>query len=198
MALMLPVLGFRVLAVFGIATLLHTGLRWAATASLALLLAAVALDWVARTRANERKTVTPFHDIIFDVVDRIFVLGSMISILNAGYLDAFKHAAVALLLCLLCREFAIAGLKTAAASRGVRVGNDRRFDRQQFLEIAAIGLLLAGGMVFRDPLISGWRESESWQFYVTGTGFVIFLSAVVLSVATGVALFRTNAWVLSS
>jgi CDP-diacylglycerol--glycerol-3-phosphate 3-phosphatidyltransferase len=94
-----------------------------------------------------------------------------------------------LLLLILAREFTISGLRMAAATKGLVVEADAGGKVKTFVQLNAIGWLLAARMFERDyhDLFGG--EAAVWITSVQNIGLVLYALSALLTVTSGIAYF---------
>jgi len=132
------------------------------------------------------------------VLDKVLVIGLMIALVNGDYFAGYSLAAMLLLLCILCREFAISGLRMAAAMRGETVDADAGGKVKTFVQLNAIGWLMGARMLSQDypELFSG--DGRDWVIGVRALGMFLFVLSAILTVWSGISYFRRYGRVLSS
>ena len=114
----------RVPLMFIVVGLMYADFHWAATLAFWLYIAAALTDWLDGKIARERGEVSAFGRFMDAVIDKVLVIGLMIALVNGDYFLGYNIGAMMLLLCILCREFAISGLRMAAAVKGEVVEAD--------------------------------------------------------------------------
>ena len=132
------------------------------------------------------------------VIDKVLVIGVMIALVNGDYFQGHSLIAVILLLCILCREFAISGLRMAVATKGQVVEADAGGKVKTFVQLNAIGWLMGARMLSGDyPELFG-GEDRSWVTTVRMIGMTLFVLSAVLTITSGVTYFRRHGRVLFS
>lgn len=186
----------RVPMMFIIVGLMHAEFAWAATITFWLFIAAALTDWLDGKLARERGEVSSFGRFMDAVIDKVMVIGIMIALVNGDYFFGQNIAAMLMLLCIVAREFAISGLRMAAAVKGRVIEADASGKVKTFVQLNAIGWLLGARMFARDfPELFG-GDDRNWVLVVRMTGIVLFALAGVLTVTSGVAYFRRHGHVL--
>ena len=186
----------RVPMMFIIVGLMHAEFQWAATIAFWLFIAAALTDWLDGKIARERGEVSSFGRFMDAVIDKVMVIGIMIALVNGDYFMGQNIAAMLMLLCILSREFAISGLRMAAAVKGLTVVADTGGKVKTFFQLNAIGWLLGARMLANDfPELFG-GEDRTWVTGVRLVGIVLFAVSGVLTVTSGVAYFRRHGHVL--
>ncbi len=186
----------RVPMMFIIVGLMHAESAWAATITFWLFIAAALTDWLDGKLARERGEVSSFGRFMDAVIDKVMVIGIMIALVNGDYFFGQNIAATLMLLCIVAREFAISGLRMAAAVKGMVIEADAGGKVKTFVQLNAIGWLLGARMFARDfPELFG-GDDRNWVLVVRMVGIVLFALAGVLTVTSGVAYFRRHGHVL--
>lgn len=188
----------RVPLMFIVVALMYAEFRWAATAAFWLYIAAALTDWLDGKIARERGEVSSFGRFMDAVIDKVLVIGMMIALVNGDYFMGYNMVAVLLLLCILCREFAISGLRMAVAVKGGVVEADTGGKVKTFVQFNAIGWLLGSRMFTHDYPGMFEGEDSTWVTTVRGIGMVLFVLSTVLTVTSGYSYFRRHGHVLFS
>jgi CDP-diacylglycerol--glycerol-3-phosphate 3-phosphatidyltransferase len=186
----------RLPAMFGIVALMYAEFQWAATLAFWLFIAAALTDWLDGKLARESGQVSTFGRFMDAVIDKVMVLGIMIALVNGHYFMGYQIAATVVLLCILCREFMISGLRMVAATKGVVVEADAGGKLKTFFQMNAIGWLL-GTRMFATDFGSLFRGTESWWITWTNIGgILLFAVAALLTITSGVTYFRRHGHVI--
>jgi CDP-diacylglycerol--glycerol-3-phosphate 3-phosphatidyltransferase len=186
----------RLPAMFAIVALMYAEFQWAATLAFWLFIAAALTDWLDGKIARESGQVSTFGRFMDAVIDKVMVIGVMIALVNGDYFMGHQIPAMIALLCILCREFMISGLRMVAATKGVVVEADAGGKLKTFIQLNAIGWLLGAQMFARDfgELFRG--EQSWWVTWVSWGGIGLFALSVVLTVTSGVTYFRRHGHVV--
>lgn len=186
----------RLPAMFAIVALMLSDFQWSATLAFWLFIAAALTDWLDGKIARESGQVSTFGRFMDAVIDKVMVIGVMIALVNGDYFMGHHIAAMIALLCILCREFMISGLRMVAATKGLVVEADAGGKMKTFIQLNAIGWLLGAQMFARDfgDLFGG---ADQWVVVaVSWGGIVLFTLSVVLTVTSGVTYFRRHGHVV--
>ncbi len=188
----------RVPLMFIVVGLMYADFPWCDTLAFWLFIAAPLTDWLDGKIARERGIVSSFGRFMDSVLDKVLVIGLMIALVNGDYFAGYSLAAMLLLLCILCREFAISGLRMAAAMRGETVDADAGGKVKTFVQLNAIGWLMGARMLSQDypELFSG--DGRDWVIGVRALGMFLFVLSAILTVWSGISYFRRYGRVLSS
>jgi CDP-diacylglycerol--glycerol-3-phosphate 3-phosphatidyltransferase len=187
----------RVPMMFIVVGLMYAHFPWAATMAFWLFIAAALTDWLDGKIARERGTVSSFGRFMDAVIDKVMVIGLMIALVNdpANFMG-HEITAIILLLCILCREFAISGLRMAVATKGQVVEADTGGKVKTFVQLNAIGWLVGARMFERDFGFTG--ADRGWVTGVRAVGIALFLLSAVLTITSGISYFRRHGRVLMS
>lgn len=185
----------RVPLMFIVVGLMYADFPYAATLAFWLYIAAALTDWLDGKIARERGEVSSFGRFMDAVIDKVMVIGLMIALVNDDS-NFMGHDIIAmlLLLCILCREFAISGLRMAAAVRGLVVEADAGGKVKTFVQLNAIGWLIGARMLYHDFGFAG--DDRHWVTGVRVVGMVLFGLSAVLTITSGIAYFRKHGRVL--
>ncbi len=182
----------RIPAMFAIVWLMKRDFAWAATITFWLFIAAALTDWFDGMVARARGEVSSFGRFMDAVIDKVMVIGLMFALVNDNYFMGYEALAMMLLLCILGREFAISGMRMAAATKGIVIEADLGGKVKTFVQLNAIGWLLGARMFtqdFGDLFPAGDRSIITFIQYA-GMG-LYFLSAV-LTITSGISYFRRH------
>ena len=186
----------RLPAMFVIVALMYAEFRWAATLAFWLFIAAALTDWLDGKLARESNQVSTFGRFMDAVIDKVMVLGIMIALVNGHYFMGYQITATILLLCMLCREFMISGLRMVAASKGVVVEADAGGKLKTFFQMNAIGWLL-GVRMFAQDFGELFRGGQHWWITTVNIGgMVLFGISALLTITSGLTYLRRHGQVL--
>ena len=177
---------------FAIVWLMKRDFPWAATITFWLFIAAALTDWFDGMVARARGEVSSFGRFMDAVIDKVMVIGLMFALVNDNYFMGYEALAMMLLLCILGREFAISGMRMAAATKGVVIEADLGGKVKTFVQLNAIGWLLGARMFTKDfgnLFPEGDRSIISSIQYV---GMGLYFLAAVLTITSGVSYFRRH------
>jgi len=184
----------RVPLMFIVVALMYAEFAWAATIAFWLYIAAALTDWLDGKIARERGVVSSFGRFMDAVIDKVMVIGLMIALVNdAGNFMGHDITAILLLLCILCREFAISGLRMAVAVKGQIVEADAGGKVKTFTQLNAIGWLVGARMLEQD---FGFARHDAILAGVRWVGIALYVLSAVLTITSGIAYFRRHGHVL--
>jgi CDP-diacylglycerol--glycerol-3-phosphate 3-phosphatidyltransferase len=179
----------RVPMMFVVVALMYTDVQWAATWALWLFIATALTDWLDGMLARRANQVSSFGRFMDAVIDKVMVLGLMVALVNGGYFHGFRITAMLLLLLILAREFTISGLRMAAATKGLVVEADAGGKVKTFVQLNAIGWLLAARMFERDYRDLFGGDAAVWIHSVQNIGLALYALSAVLTVTSGISYF---------
>ncbi len=185
----------RVPLMFIVVGLMYANTSVAATLAFWLYIAAALTDWLDGKIARERGEVSSFGRFMDAVIDKVMVIGLMFALVNdASNFMGHDITAMMLVLCILCREFAISGLRMAAAVKGMVVEADTGGKVKTFVQLNAIGWLIGARMLEHGFGFAG--EDLQWVKGVRVVGIFLFALSAVLTITSGIAYFRKHGRVL--
>ena len=189
----------RVPLMFIIVALMFIDLPWAATWAFWLFIVAALTDWLDGKIARDRGEVSTFGRFMDAIIDKVMVLGLMIALVNnADNFMGHDIVAMILLLCILCREFAISGLRMAVAVKGEVVVADAGGKVKTFVQLNAIGWLMGARMLALDHAEKFGGDDQGFVTVVRIIGMVLYGLSAVLTVTSGITYFRRHGRVLFS
>ncbi len=181
----------RVPLMFLVVALMYSNFPYAATLAFWLFIAAALTDWLDGKIARERGEVSVFGRFMDTVIDKVMVIGLMIALVNdASNFMGYDIAAMMLLLCILCREFAISGLRMAVAVKGQVVEADSGGKIKTFVQLNAIGWLIGARMLSLDGDFTG--DDRQVVAYTRGLGMALYALSAVLTMTSGWSYFRKH------
>jgi CDP-diacylglycerol--glycerol-3-phosphate 3-phosphatidyltransferase len=130
------------------------------------------------------------------VIDKVMVIGLMIALVVGDYFMGYETAAMILLLCILGREFAISGMRMAAATKGLVIEADLSGKVKTFVQLNAIGWLMGARMMARD-YGELFPQDDRWMIMtlqVVGMG--LYVLSAVLTITSGISYFRKHGHVV--
>lgn len=187
----------RIPLMFIVVGLMYADFPWAATLGFWLFIIAALTDWLDGKIARERGEVSAFGRFMDSVIDKVMVLGLMVALVNdASNFRGHDITAMVLLLCILCREFAISGLRMAVAVKGQIVEADTGGKVKTFVQLNAIGWLMGARMWAQDfnEVFAG--HGSFWVDGVRWIGIGLYVLSAVLTMTSGWAYFRRHGHVL--
>ncbi|MBL9215553.1 MAG: CDP-diacylglycerol--glycerol-3-phosphate 3-phosphatidyltransferase [Opitutaceae bacterium] len=182
----------RVPAMFAIVWLMNQEFEWSATIAFWLFIAAALTDWFDGMVARARGEVSSFGRFMDAVIDKVMVIGLMIALVNGKYFLGYDAYAMILLLCILGREFAVSGMRMAAATKGLVVEADLGGKVKTFVQLNSIGWLLGARMMAQD-FGEAFATTDRWIIQVIHyTGAGLYVLSAVLTITSGISYFRRH------
>ena len=186
----------RVPLMFVVVALMYADFAWAPTMAFWLFIAAALTDWLDGKIARERGEVSSFGRFMDAVIDKVLVIGMLIALVNGDYFMGHNIIAMLLLLCILCREFAISGLRMATAAKGLVVEADTGGKIKTFVQLNAIGWLMGAKMFATDHRDLFRGGEHAWITGVQTIGMALYAISAVLTITSGITYFRRHGHVL--
>ncbi len=188
----------RIPMMFVVVALLHLSFPWSATICFWLYIAAALTDWLDGKIARERGEVSSFGRFMDAVIDKVMVIGIMIALVSGNFFYGYDTTALVLLLMILAREFAVSGMRTAAAAKNIVVEADSGGKVKAFVQFNAIGWLIGWRMFAQDfpELFRG--DEHRWVTGVHVIGIVLFVLSAILTLTSGWSYFRRHGHVVLS
>jgi CDP-diacylglycerol--glycerol-3-phosphate 3-phosphatidyltransferase len=186
----------RVPLMFAVVGLMYAEFPWAPTLAFWLFIIAALTDWLDGKLARSRGEVSSFGRFMDAVIDKVLVIGLLIALVNGDYFMGHNVTAMLLLLCILCREFAISGLRMATAAKGLVVEADSGGKVKTFTQLNAIGWLMGARMFAKDH---GDVFGGGEHYWITGVqviGISLYVLSTVLTITSGISYFRRHGHVL--
>ncbi|MBA4138515.1 MAG: CDP-diacylglycerol--glycerol-3-phosphate 3-phosphatidyltransferase [Opitutus sp.] len=190
----------RVPLMFVVVGLMYAESAWTATIAFWLFIAAALTDWLDGLLARRANQVSSFGRFMDAVIDKVMVLGLMMALINGEFFiflgKNYSIAAMVLLLGILTREFAISGMRMAAAVKNITIEADQSGKVKTFVQLNAIGWLLGARMFERDfgELFRG--DQSAWITGVHGIGLLLYVASAVLTITSGWSYFRRHGHVV--
>ncbi len=186
----------RVPAMFVIVWLMNREFQWAATIAFWLFIAAALTDWFDGMVARARGEVSSFGRFMDAVIDKVMVIGLMIALIVGGYFNGYEVTAMVLLLVILGREFAVSGMRMAAAVKGITIEADQGGKVKTFVQLNSIGWLMGARMLSRDFGDLFPNSDRVIISCVHWLGLGLFVLSAVLTITSGWSYFRRHGHVV--
>lgn len=144
--------------------------------ALILFCAASVTDYFDGMLARKNNMVTNFGKIMDPLADKILVYSALCLFIESGIIQAW------MLIIILAREFAIAGMRTVAASEGRVLAAGMSGKIKTVLQMAAVIVFLLGlSLGYRDPAMTGGAAAQT----VMTIGNIVFYTALIMTVYSG-------------
>jgi len=112
------------------------------------------------------------------------------------YFMGFESYAMALLLCILGREFLVSGMRMAAATKGQIVEADTGGKIKTFVQLNSIGWLLGARMFAKDYSDVSFLGDPRFVSFIHYGGVGLYVLASVLTITSGISYFRKHGHVV--
>lgn len=181
----------RIPIVFVIVGLLYLeNVAGVATLALVVFLLGALTDWLDGYFARRMGLVSNFGKLMDALTDKIFITGTLISLLALNFIPV--SWGLPCLLLIISREFLITGLRLVAASSGIILAAEKSGKLKTVSQILALSLLLLKHALEKD--FSKW--TPEWIISGSGDlGLIFYLLATVLTVSSG-SLYLAKYWKL--
>ena len=176
----------RIPLTFATVLLVYSEWAGAATAALVLFVFCGLTDWLDGYLARKHGIVSSFGIFMDALTDKIFVLGVMVAVTDAGLILAKSHfVAVLMFLMVLTREFVITGMRLVAALQGVVIAAEKGGKLKTIMQIVALGAFLFVPMLQNDlPRVISWDTTLAASLFHY-LAFGMYTVAVILTVWSG-------------
>ena len=156
---------------------------WAWTIALVMFLFGALTDWLDGWLARRMGQVSDFGKFMDALVDKIFTMGTFVSLLALGIVGLW---ALFPILLILAREFLITGLRLVAAAQGKTLAAEKAGKVKTVMQITSICLFLAHGSIENDLCkVKFWSGLCDWADFVNQTAQICLILACLLTVYSG-------------
>lgn len=157
---------------------------WSWTAALLLFLFGALTDWLDGWLARRLGQVSDFGKFMDALVDKIFTMGTFVSMLALGIIGLW---ALFPILLILAREFLITGLRLIAAAQGKTLAAEKAGKVKTVMQITSICLFIAKGALIHDLSQTEFlATSISWIEPIGQAAQITLIIACVLTVYSGI------------
>ena len=157
---------------------------WSWTAALLLFLFGALTDWLDGWLARRLGQVSDFGKFMDALVDKIFTMGTFVSMLALGIIGLW---ALFPILLILSREFLITGLRLIAAAQGKTLAAEKAGKVKTVMQITSICLFIAKGALIHDLSQTEFlATSSSWIEPIGQAAQATLIIACVLTVYSGI------------
>ena len=141
--------------------------------ALILFIAASITDYFDGKIARSQNLVTNFGKIMDPLADKVLVYSALCLFIEAGLIEAW------MLIIILAREFAVAGMRTVAASEGRVLAAGMSGKIKTVLQMIAVILMLLGLCISNSNMI-------------LTIGYFVFLASLVMTIYSGAEYIYQN------
>lgn len=157
---------------------------WSWTVALLLFLFGALTDWLDGWLARRLGQVSDFGKFMDALVDKIFTMGTFVSMLALGIIGLW---ALFPILLILAREFLITGLRLIAAAQGKTLAAEKAGKVKTVMQITSICLFIAKGALIHDLSQTEFlATSSSWIEPIGQAAQITLIIACVLTVYSGI------------
>ena len=157
---------------------------WSWTVALLLFLFGALTDWLDGWLARRLGQVSDFGKFMDALVDKIFTMGTFVSMLALGIIGLW---ALFPILLILSREFLITGLRLIAAAQGKTLAAEKAGKVKTVMQITSICLFIAEGALVHDLSKTEFlATSSTWIEPIGQAAQVTLVIASVLTVYSGI------------
>jgi CDP-diacylglycerol--glycerol-3-phosphate 3-phosphatidyltransferase len=158
-------------------------LPWAWTIALVMFLFGALTDWLDGWLARKMGQVSDFGKFMDALVDKIFTMGTFVSLLALGVVGLW---ALFPILLILAREFLITGLRLVAAAQGKTLAAEKAGKVKTVMQITSICLFLAHGAIENDLCkLKSWSGLCDWVEIINQSAQVSLILACLLTIYSG-------------
>ena len=158
-------------------------LPWAWTIALVMFLFGALTDWLDGWLARKMGQVSDFGKFMDALVDKIFTMGTFVSLLALGIVGLW---ALFPILLILAREFLITGLRLVAAAQGKTLAAEKAGKVKTVMQITSICLFLAHGAIENDLCkLKSWSGLCDWADIINQSAQISLILACFLTVYSG-------------
>jgi CDP-diacylglycerol--glycerol-3-phosphate 3-phosphatidyltransferase len=160
-------------------------LPWAWTIALVMFLFGALTDWLDGWLARRLGQVSDFGKFMDALVDKIFTMGTFVSLLALGIVGIW---ALFPILLILSREFLITGLRLVAAAQGKTLAAEKAGKVKTVMQITSISLYLAQGALIHDlSSVKMWNGLTGWSTEIGQAAQITLILACILTVYSGLS-----------
>ena len=157
---------------------------WFWTTALLLFLFGALTDWLDGWLARRLGQVSDFGKFMDALVDKIFTMGTFVSMLALGIIGLW---ALFPILLILAREFLITGLRLIAAAQGKTLAAEKAGKVKTVMQITSICLFIAKGALIHDLSQTEFlATSSSWIEPIGQAAQITLIIACILTVYSGI------------
>ena len=156
---------------------------WTWTIALVVFLFGALTDWLDGWLARRMGQVSDFGKFMDALVDKIFTMGTFVSLLALGVVGLW---ALFPILLILSREFLITGLRLVAAAQGKTLAAEKAGKVKTVMQITSICLYIAHGAIQNDlSKVKSWSGLSDWAGILNQSAQLTLIFACVLTVYSG-------------
>jgi len=156
---------------------------WSWTVALIIFLFGALTDWLDGWLARKMGQVSDFGKFMDALVDKIFTMGTFVSLLALGIVGLW---ALFPILLILAREFLITGLRLVAAAQGKTLAAEKAGKVKTVMQITSISLFIGYGAIRHDlSNTTLFADLTPWSGVVIQAAQISLVLACLLTVYSG-------------
>ncbi len=129
---------------------------WREVVAVVIFLVAAATDWLDGYLARRRDEVTTMGKLLDPIADKLLTVSAFISLVEMGYAPAW------MIVVIVGREFAVSGMRSIAAARGVVIAASRWGKLKTASQVVAITLLILTNTLERWVRFGNLGKAALW------------------------------------
>ncbi len=129
---------------------------WREIVAVAIFLVAAATDWLDGYLARKRGEVTTLGKLLDPIADKLLTVSAFISLVELGIAPAW------MIVVIVGREFAVSGMRSIAAARGVVIAASRWGKYKMVSQVVAITLLILTNTLERWVRFGNLGKAALW------------------------------------
>lgn len=163
-----------------------------ASASLGLLVYIISgvSDWLDGHLARKYNIVSTLGKFIDALIDKIFIIGTLVSLLALRIMPQWT---LFLVLLIIGRELIVTGVRLVAASQNIVIAADKHGKFKTILQIVSVGIFIFWFALTRD--FGQWLRPE-WIKWIFDLGILSFIYATYLTLSSGVFYIQRYKYLL--
>lgn len=154
-------------------------IRWCATLSLMLFILCGVTDWLDGYLARTRKIISTLGTFMDALMDKIFMVGVMITLLTFGILPRWS---LFLVLIIVGREFLVTAIRLVAATENIIIAASHSGKVKTVIQIVSTGIFILWFALHQD--FGVWLR-PSWISWIWYGGLILFLYSTYLTISSG-------------
>ena len=154
-------------------------IRWCATLSLVLFILCGVTDWLDGYLARTRKIISTLGTFMDALMDKIFMIGVMVTLLTFEILPRWS---LFLVLIIVGREFLVTAIRLVAATENIVIAASHSGKVKTVIQIVSTGIFILWFALYQD--FGVWLR-PSWISWIWYSGLILFLYSTYLTISSG-------------
>ncbi len=121
-----------------------------------IFLIAASTDWLDGYLARRRRQVSTLGTLLDPIADKLLISAAFIALVDQRLAPAWAVVVI------ICREFAVSGLRSIAAAEGLTIAASRMGKLKMFTQVVAVALLIAS-MTNGGPPVHPYAVPIYWE-----------------------------------